>query len=615
MQPATIGTAGPAGHGKTALVRALAGGDPTQPAPEDGVDLGFAFHDIGGERVGVVDQPGNERLVRTLLGDLHGMDLVLLVVAADQGVRPQTAECVDILHLLGARETIFVITKTDLADAARIDEIRAALAGLARGTRLEQAPVHAVSSTTGEGIAALRAEVRRKTATRMERASGGWFRMFVDRSFTVPGHAPTVTGTVLAGTVRAGDAIALRPGGLTGEVETVQVHGETVSRAGTGQRVAVRLGKFERKHVKRGVVLADPRVEFATDRFDCRVEVRPDARAPLRSFDRVEIDVGTVETAGTVVVLEPGDVLAPGATGYCQIALERETILVHGDRFVLRPAGAARTTGGGSVLHPFAVRHTSSEPLLAERLARLGDDALPPRLLAFLELLPETAAPAGYTAQALGCTLDELRRAAAGVPDILALPDPADPQALATRAKWERLVASVADALGRYHRAHPDEPGLEPEALRTRLRVPVPPRLLAAVVDRLAAEAVVTRDGEVLRLPRHRPGQDAGPAGTAATRAAEQRGERARGDRERRRDPTRPPTARSAGGDCRGAPGAGARRARARERGGGGRRQTSTWIARPTIARDGCWSSTSPSTPRSRSRTTARCSRPAASTP
>lgn len=510
MQPATIGTAGPAGHGKTALVRALSGrAAHTQDEADGGLDLGFAFADVGGERFGVVDQPGNERLVRTLLGDLHGIDLVLLVVAADQGVRPQTEECVDILHLLEARETVLVITRTDLVDAPRVDEVRAAIDALVRGTLLERAPVHAVSSVTGDGIPALRDDVRRLTRARAGRRDDGFFRMFVDRSFVAPSGLPTVTGTVLAGSLRGGDAVALRPGAHAAEVDTVQVHGETVARAHAGQRAAIRLRALDRKHVRRGVVLADPRVEFVTDRFDCRIEVRPAARAALRSFDRVEIDVGTVETAGTVVVLEPGEVLEPGASGYCQIALERETVLALGDRFVLRPAGAARTTGGGSVLHPFAVRHTSSEAKLAERLARLESAALPARLLAFLELLPEAAAPAGYLAQGLGASPDDVRRAAGGVPEILALPGASDPQAYATRERWERVVAGVGDALGRHHRAHPLEVGMEPEALRARLRTPVPPRLLDAVVGRLVADAALVRDGDLLRLPRHRPGQPA----------------------------------------------------------------------------------------------------------
>jgi len=522
MQPAIIGTAGPAGHGKTALVRALAetpGAAPdAERDPELGaaLELGFGFHDIVGHRVGVVDLPGNERLVRGLLGDVHGIDLVLLVVAADDGVKPQTEECVDLLHLLGAKWVLLVVTKIDLVDAARVATVRDEIVALVQGTSFASAPVHTVSSTRGDGVAALRAEIVRRMGNLPARGGDGWFRMFVDRSFFVPGRGLTVTGTALAGTLRAGDALALRPGVRTAEARTIQVHGETVTTAVAGQRIAVQLAKFEPKQVRRGVVLADPRIEFATDRFDCWLEVRPSARAPLRSFDRLEIDIGTVETAGTVVVLGDGDELAPRSSGFCQIALERDVVVTNGDRFVLRPEGGTRTSGGGVVLHPFAVRHRSGEDRLTERLARLREQALAPRVLAFLELLPEFAVPLGYLAQGLGRTVDEVRRAAGGIPDLVALPATGDPEAYTVRDKWVQLVAAVVEALTRFHRTHPLEPGMDPEALRSRLRVPIPPRLLAAVVERLVAEKVIAREDALVRLPKHRAGQSGPSAGPSA---------------------------------------------------------------------------------------------------
>ena len=506
MQPATIGTAGPAGHGKTALVRALSGlpaggGDaPVEPT----VDLGFGYHEIAGRRFGVVDLPGTSRLVRGLIADVHGIDLVLLVVAADAGVLPQTGECLDILHLLDARDVVFVITKTDLVDAARVDEVRAQIATLARSSRFESAPVHAVSCVDGAGIADLRAEIQRRTAQPAPRPGDGWFRMFVDRCFHVAGRGLTVTGTVLAGRVRPGDPVALRPGGAVGDVASVQVHGQSVPEATVGQRVAVRLAGTDRKIVRRGVVLVDARVEFATDRVDCWIEVRPGAQKPLKSFERVEIDVGTVETAGSVVVLEPGDTLAPGSAGFCQVTLDREMILALGDRFVLRPQNGTRTSAGGVVVHPFAVRHASTERSVTERLARLRSPALPARVLAFHQLLPELASPVAYAAQALGCTIEDVRRAAGGIPDLLALPgEPADAYAL--RERWAKLAASAEDVLGRQHRAHPEQTGIDAEALRSGLRVPVPPRLLDAVIARLIAERVIARDGDLLRLPQHQP--------------------------------------------------------------------------------------------------------------
>lgn len=505
MLPATIGTAGPAGHGKTALVRALSGlsvVDDAAASPST-VDLGFHFTDIADRRFGIVDLPGTARLVRGLIADTHGIDLFLLVIAADVGVVPQTEECLDILHLLEARDVVFVLTKTDLVDAARVGEVRRQVGALAGSSRFASASVHAASSVSGAGIAELRSEILRRTAKPSPRTSDGWFRMFVDRSFHIGERGLTVTGSVLAGRVRSGDAVAFRPGGAAGAVAGLQVHGQTVAEATVGQRVAVRLPGTERKIVRRGVVLADARVEFTTDRVDCWIEVRPSAPQPLRSFERVEIDVGTVETVASLVVLEPGDVLHPGAAGFCQIVLEREMILALGDRFVVRPASGPRTTAGGSVVNPFAVRHASTEGGVRERLERLRAPALPGRVLVFHELLPEVAAPVSYVAQALGCTDEDVRRAAGGVPDLVALPGvPAEAYALRTR--WTKLVANVEDVLRRNHLAHPEQAGMDTEMLRSRLRVPVPPRLLDAVMARLVSDGVLARDGDIVKLTRDR---------------------------------------------------------------------------------------------------------------
>jgi selenocysteine-specific elongation factor len=529
MRLPILSTAGPAGHGKTALVHALAGGGPppageTPDATSAPVELGFAVHDIAGRRLGVVDVPGNERLVRGLLSDVHGFDVVLLVVAADQGIRPQTEECVDLLHLLGARSVVVAITRSDLVTGSRLDEIRDACSELLRGTSFASAPIHAVSSVRGDGIAALREEIARGVARVAARDAAAPFRMFVDRSFFVAGRGLTVVGTVLAGSLRSGDAVALRPGKLATQAGAIQVHGETVAQAGPGQRVAVQLAGLERKVVRRGIVLADPRVEFPSDRIDCWLEVRPSARVALRSFDRVEVDLGTVETAGSVIVLD-GDAIAPGTSGLAQIALEREVIAGYGDRLVLRPEGGLRTTGGGTVLHPFAVRHHQREPELLARLTRLREPALATRLLAFLALVPEVAAPLGYLAQGLDRLPEEIQRTAAGIPDLVALPAAAGTQAFTTRARWDDLVAAVSEVLARYHRAHEREPGMDAEALRARLRVPVPPRLLDAVLARLVADGTVARSDDLIRLPSHRAAASPATRETAHPELAPERGD------------------------------------------------------------------------------------------
>ncbi|HEY8516849.1 MAG TPA: selenocysteine-specific translation elongation factor [Candidatus Binatia bacterium] len=526
---AILGTAGHIDHGKTALIRALTGQDTDRLKEEKergiSIELGFAFYEIDGRRYGVVDVPGHDRFLRNMLAGAHGIDLVLLVVAADDGVMPQTEEHFDIVHLLGARRAIFVITKIDLVDERRVAEVRSEIEVLAAGTAYESAPVCAVSSVTGAGLDELRAAIVEQIATLPPRDPSGWFRMPIDRAFVIHGHGLVVTGTAVSGVVREGDPLALRPGDVTTRARTIQVHGETVTQAGAGQRVAVNLGGLDRNAARRGLVLSDPRVEFPTDRFDCWLEVRPGAKRPLRSFDRVRVYVGTAETMGRVIVLGAQE-LAPKSHGHCQIVVDEELMVANGDRFILRSENATRTTGGGEVLHPFATRHRTVDDALLARLARLREPALQPRIHAFLELLHEFAAPVGYVAQAMNRTDADVRRAAAGLPEIVPLPEANDPQAYTTRDKWRQLAALVAEVLRHYHRVHPLESGMEAEALRSRLRVPVPPRLFRPVLERLEAEGVLVREQALVRLPTHKVelAQDDADVATRVARALESGG-------------------------------------------------------------------------------------------
>src|SRR4029079_15030127 len=284
--PYIIGTAGHIDHGKTSLIKALTGTDTDRLKEEKergiSIDLGFAHIDLpDGTSAGVVDVPGHERFIRNMLAGAHGIDLVLFTVAADDGVMPQTQEHLDILHVLGVRRGIFVITKSDLVEEARIASVREDIAILALDTVLEDAPVIAVSTATGAGLDALRAEIAAELARAATAPSDGWFRVPVDRAFVRLGHGVVVTGTAMAGEIADGDAVAVLPRGLAARVRGLEVHGERVDRARRGQRVAINLGGLNHGDVTRGDVICDPRIARATMRFDARVEVRPGARHAL----------------------------------------------------------------------------------------------------------------------------------------------------------------------------------------------------------------------------------------------------------------------------------------------------------------------------------------------
>lgn len=515
-----LGTAGHIDHGKTALIRALTGQETDRLAAEKergiSIELGFAHYEIEGHRFGVVDVPGHERFIRQMLAGVHGIDLVVFTVAADDGIMPQTEEHFDILHLLGARHGLFVITKTDLVDAARIDDVRSDIEVLAVGTACEEWPVLAVSSTTGAGLEELRRELSRQLDRLPARDASGYFRLPIDRAFTLHGHGLVVTGTAVAGSVREGDVLAIRPGGETTRARSVQVHGENVERGAAGQRVAVNLPGIEKEEAKRGRWLTDPRVEVTTDRIDCWFEVRPGAPRPLKSFDRLRIYVATAEVLGRIILLGDRKELPPKSAGWCQLALDEPVLVAAGDRFIARSEAATRTTGGGEVIHPFASRHRASETDVVPQLEILRTGDAGARLHAFLQLLREFAAPTEFVAQGLGLSEEAIVATAGQALDLLPLPNPEGPEAWTTSEKWKRLEAEVVDALREFHRVHPIASGMDLESLRSRLRVPLPGRIFRPVIARLDAAGLVVREDTTVRLPEHRVQLDEAQEGQAS---------------------------------------------------------------------------------------------------
>jgi selenocysteine-specific elongation factor len=511
-----IATAGHIDHGKTALVRALTGQDtdrlPDEKARGISIDLGFAHLDVAaGERAGVVDVPGHERFIRNMLAGAHHVDLVLFVVAADDGVMPQTEEHLDILHLLGVRRGIFVVTKIDLVDAARVAAVREEIEILACGTTLEGAPVVPVSTLTGQGLDDLRDEIARHVAEQREPApSTEPFRLPVDRAFVMHGHGVVVTGTAIAGVVRDGDSVRVLPHGDRVRVRKLEVHGAAVAEARRGQRVAMNLVGAERTDVGRGQVVCGNGIERTTDRFDAWIEVRPGARRPLASHTRVRVHVGTAEELGKVVILDGRSAIAPRETGWAQLVLATPVIALRGDRFVIRDETARRTLGGGIVANPFAARHRRGEPALVDRLTTLRDGDVASAARTLLALVPDFACERATIGQALNVEPEEVARALATADDVIALPDATRPEAYATSEKWRQLVEQVIARVTTAHRERPTEPGVEMEHLRSQVACEVAPRTFRSCIDRLVAEKRLARDDSIVRLPSHRVALDAG---------------------------------------------------------------------------------------------------------
>jgi selenocysteine-specific elongation factor len=504
---AIIGTAGHIDHGKTALIKALTGQDTDRLKEEKergiSIDLGFAYFTLpDGGRAGIVDVPGHERFIRNMLAGAHGIDLVLFTVAADDGVMPQSEEHLDIVHLLGTSRGIFVITKADLVDAARIGEVRDEIELLTEGTRLAGMPVIAVSSTAGSGLDELRAAIVRQLEGFQARRATGIFRLPVDRAFVIKGHGTVVTGTAMGAEVRVGDRLRVLPSGAEVRVRSIQVHGDSVESAGLCQRVALNLGGAERIELKRGDVLADYRLELATARLDAILELRPAAKRPLKNNGRVRIFIGTAETIGRAILLEPAGELPPKYAGLAQLVLDEPIVALHGDRFVIRDETNLRTLGGGVVLNPIGRRVRKPLDVYVQRLKALRDSSGAAAVEALLNLQESFALSALRIAQLLNAPQREVEALLKDSRFVAV--SLGEEEGFTTRSKWEELGRFMLNALADHHRRNPLAPGMEMEAMRARMPYEIDPRSFRVLIDRLSHESEVVREESTLRLKAHR---------------------------------------------------------------------------------------------------------------
>ena len=504
---AIIGTAGHIDHGKTALIKALTGHDTDRLKEEKergiSIDLGFAYFTLpDGTRAGIVDVPGHERFIRNMLAGAHGIDLVLFTIAADDGVMPQSEEHLDILHLLGTRRGIFLITKADLVDDARIAEVRDEIELLADGTTLADAPVIAVSSMTGRGLDELRAEMIRRLDGFEARRATGIFRLPLDRAFVIKGHGTVVTGTAMGATVAVGQKLRVLPSGVEVRARSIQVHGESVERAGLCQRVAINLTGAEKIELKRGDVIAEERLDLTTERFDARLEIRPAAKRSLKSNERVRIFIGTAETIARAIILDDAASIAPKSRGLAQLVLDEPVVALSGDRFIVRDQTNVRTLGGGIVLNPLGRR--TRKPLEAYRknLAALDAEMSPVSIEALLNLQEALALTSTRIAQTMNLPMPEVEAALKDSRFVkLSM---GDEEGYTTASKWNELKAFALAALANHHASEPLSPGLEMEALRSRLPYEIGARNYRALADRLARETDIVREESTLRLKTHR---------------------------------------------------------------------------------------------------------------
>jgi len=498
-----VGTAGHIDHGKTALVRALTGIETDRLAEEKArgitIELGFAYADLGGGVVtGFVDVPGHEKFVHTMLAGAGGIDLALLVVAADDGIMPQTREHLAILDLLGINRGLVALTKSDLAPPDRIAGLSARIAELLAPTGLAGAPVFPVSSLTGAGIDALRAALVQAEAQTAARATEARFRLAIDRSFTLAGTGTVVTGTVLSGRVAAGDQIVLSPSGLPARVRGIHAQNRKAETGLAGQRCALNLAGegVTREAIHRGDVALDPALHAPTQRIDVILRVLDGEPRPLATWFPARLHLGAAETGARIVPLEGS--LAPGGEGLAQLVLDRPLAATLGERFILRDVSARRTIGGGRLIDLRApARHRARpERLAALRAMALPDPAEALSALAGLALIDLDAFARDRALSPAGL---ERAAAASGIAIV-----PGTRQALAP-ARLKALRERMQAELAAFHAENADLQGLG----REKLRLALVPRLskpdFAAFIRAEAAAGRIALDGAFIRLPGHLP--------------------------------------------------------------------------------------------------------------
>ena len=369
-----LGTAGHIDHGKTALVYALTGVDTDRlPAEKERgitIDLGFAALDLGGYQLALIDVPGHEKFIRNMLAGASGLDLAMLVVAADDSVMPQTREHLEILRLLGLSGGILVLTKCDLVDATWLDLVEDEVRSLVRGTFLENAPIVRTSATTGQGIDDLKHELRGLCASVKPRRDQGLFRMAIDRSFTVAGHGTVVTGTIASGSVAVGDEVEWQPDGRAVRVRGLHRHDRPVERIGPGARAAVNLVGVHHSEIHRGHELAAVGYVRSTRILTVDLRQSTDAVRAIRHRGRYSLHLGTTEVAAVLSLLDAGEP-PMGPPHLAQLFLSEPVVAVHGEPFVLRAQSPPATLGGGRVLQPNPRRLRRRDQLWLARVRRL----------------------------------------------------------------------------------------------------------------------------------------------------------------------------------------------------------------------------------------------------
>jgi len=504
-----LGTAGHIDHGKTSLVRAVTGIDTDRLKEEKErgitIELGFAHLDLpNGRHIGVVDVPGHEKFVKNMVAGATGIDIVAMVIAADEGVMPQTREHMEICTLLGVRHGLVALTKVDMVDEEMLELAQEDIREFTRGSFLENAPILPVSAVTGQGIPEFVRAVEALATEVPDRPASTLFRLPVDRVFTMKGFGTVITGTLVSGRVQVGDPVMVYPSGVTSKVRGIQVHNESVNAAESGQRTAINFQGLDKEAVARGEVLSSPGVLKPSYMVDVHFHFLAGAARPLKNRSRVRFHTGTSEILGNLILLER-DELKPGEATVAQLRLDTPVAVVKGDHYVVRSYSPVRTIGGGQVLNPIPPKHKRLKPeIVAGLKSILGS---PPEKLIDFHL--EAAGPAGASFSDLRLMtsltdkqLDtQLQAMMSGRTAILV---DKEARTFIHKKNFDALVQGTAAELQAYHKAFPLKSGMLKEELKGKLPPGTDVKLFNLVLNQMIKDNAIVQEEKTVRLKAHK---------------------------------------------------------------------------------------------------------------
>lgn len=508
MKHIIIGTAGHIDHGKTTLIKALTGcnTDRWKEEQERGItiDLGFAFFDLpNGDRAGIVDVPGHEKFIHNMVAGVVGMDMVLLVIAADEGIMPQTKEHMDILHLLGIQKCIVVLNKMDLVDEEWLELMEEEVRDQLQDTFLKDAPVVKVSSVTGEGLKELTDEiVKMETSEVQEKEIHTIPRLPIDRVFTISGFGTIVTGTLISGIIRKDDILQLYPCNAPCKVRNIQVHGKNVDECSAGQRVAVNLTGIKKEDISRGDVLASPNSMKGTTLLDVKLKILKDSNRIVKNRSRLHLFTGTSEVLCRAILLDR-DELKAGEECFAQLRLEQELALRKGDRFVVRFYSPMETIGGGEVLEPNPKAKRRFKEAALEELRRKEAGSSVDVVQMHVKSHRDTLITITELAKLTALSEEEIRQ------DVSELEDGSEAFVFPMKKDtyvWMRddelyLLEQIKAELKKYHHKFPYRHGIKKAEIQTKYMKKIKPVVAAKIFEHWETEESIISSGEYLHLP------------------------------------------------------------------------------------------------------------------